>query len=77
VLKFHFITQQFLLVGLQGLILSPGAGNPPYATDTHIILVFESCAIIESLANQAFILSKKDERIAKNTFLKDNNSLFT
>jgi len=35
VLKFHFITQQFFLVGVQGLILSLGAENPRYVTDTH------------------------------------------
>jgi len=34
VLKFNFITQQFLLVGVQGLVLSLGAGYPRYATDT-------------------------------------------
>jgi len=28
VLKINFITQQFLLVGVQGLVLFPGAGYP-------------------------------------------------
>jgi len=66
-LKLHFIIQLFLLVGMQGLVLSPGAGYPRYATDTHT-LVYERCEIIWSLANQALItssLSRKDERIAK------------
>jgi len=45
VLKFNFITQQFLLVGVQGLFFSPGAGYPRYATDI-TLLVFENCAII-------------------------------
>jgi len=35
VLNFHFITQQFLLVGVQGLIF-PDAGYPYYATDTYM-----------------------------------------
>jgi len=35
VLKFRFNTQQVLLVGMQGLVLSPGAGYPRYATNTH------------------------------------------
>jgi len=55
---------------MQGLVLSPGAGYPRYATDTHT-LVYERCVIIWSLANQALItsnLSRKDERIAKSTF---------
>jgi len=50
-LKLHFIIQLFLLVGMQGLVLSPGAGYPRYATDTHT-LVYERCVIIQSLANQ-------------------------
>jgi len=35
----------FLLVGMQGLVLFPGAGYPRYATDTHT-LVYERCVII-------------------------------
>jgi len=41
-LKLHFIIQLFLLVGMQGLVLSPGAGYLRYATDTHT-LVHERC----------------------------------
>jgi len=37
-LKLHFIIQQFLLVGMQGLILYPGAGYPRYNTDTHTLV---------------------------------------
>jgi len=33
VLTFNFITQQFLLVKVQGLFFSPTAGYPRYATD--------------------------------------------
>jgi len=34
VLKFRFITQQFLLVAVQGLALTTGAGYPRYAANT-------------------------------------------
>jgi len=45
-LKLHFIIQLFLLVGMQGgLVLSPGAGHPRYATDIHA-LVYERYVII-------------------------------
>jgi len=44
-LKLPFITQQFLLVGIQGLVLSPDAWYSRYATDIHTILVFEKCAL--------------------------------
>jgi len=37
-LKFHFITRQFLLVKVQGLVVIPGAGYPRYAIDTHTTL---------------------------------------
>jgi len=45
VLKLNFVTQQFLLVRVQGLVLFPGAEYPRYSTDT-TLLVFERCAII-------------------------------
>jgi len=47
VLKFYFIFQQFLLVGVQSLILSPGAGYPRYATDTHTTGFWKLCNYTE------------------------------
>jgi len=49
-LKLHFITQQFLLVRVQGLVLPPGAGYPHYMSTLLILtlLVFEGCAIIRA-----------------------------
>jgi len=49
-LKLHFITQQFLLMMVQGLVFFPGV--PRYAIDTHTT-GFRRCAVIQSLANQA------------------------
>jgi len=49
-LKLHFIIQQFLLVRVQGLAMSPGAGYPRYASDTHTTGFLKVCT---SLANQA------------------------
>jgi len=40
----------FFVGGDAGLVLSPGAEYPRYATDTHT-LVYEGCVIIWSLAN--------------------------
>jgi len=37
-LKLHFIIQLLLLVGMQGLVLSPDAEYPRYATDTHTLV---------------------------------------
>jgi len=38
-LKLHFIIQKFLLVEMQGLFFSPGAGYPRYATDTYTMVM--------------------------------------
>jgi len=47
VLKFHFLTQQLLFVGVQGLVLSPGTHYPHYASLRFItLLVFERSTII-------------------------------
>jgi len=54
VLKFHFISQQFLLVEVQGLVLSPGAWSlATLYVLKHTLLVFKSCVTIWSLATWA------------------------
>jgi len=76
-LKFHLITQQFLLVGVEGLIVCPGAGYPRYAIDTHTVtlLVFERWAIIElNKSSLTSSQSKIDERIAKSAFFPKTTS---
>jgi len=56
VLKFYFITQQFLMVRVKDLILSLGAGYPRYTTDTHTTGFWKVCNYIE-LSKPSFILS--------------------
>jgi len=64
VLKLHFITQQFLLVGLHGLVLSPGTG-----TLATLLKPRKLCNYMElSKLDFASSLSRKDERIAKSAF---------
>jgi len=43
VLKFYLITQQFLLIGVQGLVLSLVIGYPRCATDTHTTGFWKVC----------------------------------
>jgi len=75
VLKFYFIAQQFLLVGVQGLVLSPGIGYPRYVTDTHTKGTAWFLKSVQwSLANQALpsVYQKKMKELLKVLFPKDN-----
>jgi len=64
-LKFHFIPQQFLLIGVQGLALQGRVRSLRVATLLILtLLVFERCATSS--------LSRKDDRIAKMLSPKDN-----
>jgi len=75
VLTINFITQQFLLMRVQGLFFFffPGSGYPRYGTDI-TLLVFEGCTIIYSLANQALtaIHPEKMKESQNVLFSKDN-----
>jgi len=71
VLKFRFITHQFLLVGVQGLILFPSTGYPRYATNTHttvFLKVLQLQYMELSKLGFASSLSRKDDRITKSAF---------
>jgi len=74
VLKFHFISQQFLLVGEQGLVLSPGVSGwfslryLRYATDIHTTGFSKVCNLELCKPSFTSSLSREDENI----FPKDN-----